>query len=340
MPKVTIAKVSTKKKPYTRTIIKLKQLRDLQGSKLSNSAKMDDEISGVSVESSPALDNSTTSDGSQASVVAKKNPTNKDIMAFLESMKKQQCTKDDLSKLETAMSSKIDEVKSTAEENTGKIRQLAKRLDKFETTANMSSYNNELQKQRQLKTNVCIMGIPPFEKELPIDTAASVFKAIECDISSASIATAYRTKGKASIIVVKLANYEDKIKILNAKASKIVRVSDIADCDASVASNFVYVNNHVTPYFGKLLKEGRDAVKNKQIHSCWLSSSGCMLKLAEDGPSMGFNTSKEFQKIIKERPSTSESNKGKPVGKRGKPDDNTNHSAEQKTKQRRSNKTQ
>lgn len=213
---------------------------------------------------------------------------------------------------------------------------ISKRLEKFETAANNTTYNSELQKQRQLKNNVCIMGVPSFEAESPITTAITVFKAVGCELSTSSIVSAYRTKGTSSQIVVKLSNYDDKIKILNAKAKKVVRVSEIAICDPSVATNFVFINNHVTPYFGQLLKEGRAAVKNRQIHSCWLSSSGCMLKLDEEGVSMNISTINELQKIIRDKASTSKSKQQE--GKRNKPDDVTNSSNEQKSKQSRSNK--
>lgn len=277
----------------------------------------------ISVESSPDAGTS------------KPNPTNKDIMQFLEAMKKQQCTKGDLAKLETAMSSKIEEVKTHAVKNSGKIQQLTNRMDRFETVASKASYNNELQKQRELKNNICIMGIPSFDNESPQNTATTVFKAIECELSSADIVSAYRTRGKASLIVVKLVNYDDKIKILNAKTKKAVRVSDIAVCDPSVANNFVYINNHVTPYFGKLLKEGRSAIKNNQIHSCWLTSSGCMLKVNEGGDSLNFSTIEQLQKIINDQPSGSKTPKQE-KRKRGKTDEsNATDSAERKPKQQR-----
>lgn len=281
----------------------------------------DTKDSMISIQSSPEADPS------------KPSPTNKDIMQFLEKMKKQQCTKGDLSKLETAMSSKIDEVKTHAVKNSGKIQQLSQRMDRIETVASKAAYNNELHKQRELKNNICIMGIPSFDKESPLTTVTTVFNAINCKVSSSGIVSAYRTRGKASLIVVKLVNYDDKIKILNAKTKKAVRVSEIAVCDPSVANNFVYINNHVTPFFGKLLKEGRSAIKNNQIHSCWLTSSGCMLKVKEGGDSLIFSSIEQLHEIINAQPSSSETPQQK---KRGKPDDIVTDSTERKSKHHRS----
>lgn len=113
-------------------------------------------------------------------------------------------------------------------------------------------------------------------------------------------------KGKSPLIVVKLSNYDAKISILNAKVKKTVRVSDIAECDPSIANNYVYINNHVTLYFGLLLKEGRTAIKNGQIHSCWLAFSGCMLKFEKEGNSIGFNSLEELKNVIESRATTNQ----------------------------------
>lgn len=107
MPKVRTESTSTKKKPYSRSIKSLKELRDLQVNILPSSSEMGD--SEKSFNMSVASNQSAEAD--------KHSPTNKDIMTFLESIKKQQCTKSDLSKLERAMSSKIDDVKLHAEKN-------------------------------------------------------------------------------------------------------------------------------------------------------------------------------------------------------------------------------
>lgn len=285
-------KSSAPTKPYSRSINRLKSLRDLQNKPIVQ-AKMSAKDTDISLDSSSSLNESI------------KSPSNKDLLTILMSMKQQQCTKTDLSKLEAAMSSKIDEVKTTAETNSSKIQTLTKRLEKFENSAIASSYNDELQKQRLLKNNICVMGIPTYKNELPMRTAAKVIEVLECEVSPSNVVSAYRTKGKYSLLVVKLANYEDKIALLNAKAKKMIKVSDVADCDPSIADNYVYVNNHVTPFFGKLLKEGQTAVKNKQLQSCWLSSSGCVVKLTEHSDPIGFNTVKELQNIINGRPSSS-----------------------------------
>lgn len=295
MPKVEKLKLAPKNpsKPYIRSTTKLQNLRDLQVIPTAM-AKPDTKSSTLPI------------DTSTSSMESIESPSNKDLMTLLKSMKNQQCTKDDLSKLEATVTNKIDEVKTTAENNTRKILSLTKRLDKFENSANASSHDSELQKQRLLKNNICVMGIPPIPNEIPINTAVKTFEVLECTIASSDIASAYRTRGNSPLLVVKLANYEDKIKLLNAKAKKMVKVSDVAVCDPSVANNYVYINNHVTPYFGKLLKEGRAAIKNKQLFACWLSSTGCVVKFEEQGDVIGFNTVKELQKIINDRPSSSQ----------------------------------
>lgn len=60
----------------------------------------------------------------------------------------------------------------------------------------------------------------------------------------------------------------------------------------------VFINNHTTPFFGKLLAEGRKAIKEGKINSCWLNTFGCQLKFSEDGKSYGYRSIEELNEII------------------------------------------
>lgn len=69
----------------------------------------------------------------------------------------------------------------------------------------------------------------------------------------------------------------------------------------------VYINNHVTPYFGKLLHEGRKAVKNGDIYSCWVNSHGCQLKFEDNAKHHGYRSIDDLNKLIaanKKKPNT------------------------------------
>lgn len=134
----------------------------------------------------------------------------------------------------------------------------------------------------------------------------SIFDKIGCAVTEQQVVDCYRLNGKGNnIIVVKLSDYELKQNILKVKATKPVTLGDVITCDSEVASSIIYINNHVTPFFGKLLKEGRIAVKKGEIHSCWINSFGCQLKLTEDGKQHCYRSVDELSSLISNKPSAS-----------------------------------
>lgn len=82
----------------------------------------------------------------------------------------------------------------------------------------------------------------------------------------------------------------------------------------------MFINNHVTPFFGKLLAEGRKAVKAKKLHSVWLNKDGCYLRFAKKGKEFSYRSTKELNSLYNAKgPSVEERSR-----KRAKPDDNSN----------------
>lgn len=55
-------------------------------------------------------------------------------------------------------------------------------------------------------------------------------------------------------------------------------MSDILSNIPEDQNNQVFLNNHTTPYFGRLLFHGRKAVKDGAIHSCLINSNGFYIK--------------------------------------------------------------
>lgn len=100
---------------------------------------------------------------------------------------------------------------------------------------------------------------------------------------------------------------------LTAKADKKVKVSDI--CASNQSDSLIYLNNHTTPFFGRLLGAGRSAIKDGIIHSCWIGSSGCLVKVTEQGKPTTVRSLNDFDALRNQY--------GKSDGrtaKRGKPD--------------------
>lgn len=87
---------------------------------------------------------------------------------------------------------------------------------------------------------------------------------------------------------------------MDNKTKNTLKVGDIITCSNKIADNAIFINNHVTPYFGKLLHEGRKAIKNGDIHSCWLNSFGCQLKIETGSTQRNYRSIDELNKLISE----------------------------------------
>lgn len=241
-----------------------------------------------------------------------------DLRTLILSIKKTQCTKHDMKLFMDTVNSKLVAIESKVSSQDDKIETINKRLDKCESQAASAQYQLELEKQRLLKNNVSIFGVGRSDGENLMGIALALFNKIGCAVADNQVVNCYRINGKSNnIIIVKLADYELKQKILKEKSKTPVTVGELTSCNSDAASTIIYINNHVTPFFGKLLHEGRKAVKNGEIHSCWLNSFGCQLKIDENGKQHGYRTVDELKKLI----SSKKTNAQKSTNKRTAPDD-------------------
>lgn len=230
-----------------------------------------------------------------------KSPTNRELLQYLKRMDKRQCTKSDLKVVNDTLTKNIEQVETKTNANESAIDELKQRLTHIEAQQASAHYDNELSKQKQLRNNVSIMGLPHIRDEMSADVACDIFTHLKCKIVNKNIEYAYRTKASRDnpgIIIVKLKNYEHKMEILDAKANKTVKVRDVVTCEGPIGNQYIYVNNHVTPFFGKLLFDGRQAIKNGNAFSCWFTSAGCNIKFSENGKSYIYKSSAEMNILI------------------------------------------
>lgn len=230
----------------------------------------------------------------------KKSDKDNDVLSIVKQIRATQCTKDDLVEVHKTINEKFGSVKKELNVHKSRINTVEERLLAVETELSNSVFNNELSKQQQLKDNLTIFGIPMEKSENVFKLAISVFKAIGCDFTSTDFKSVHRTKArseKMSSIIVKFCDFDNKLKVLNAKNSKTVTLKDIIPKHAQ-AKNIVFVNNHVTPFFAKLMALGRQAVKNKTIHSCWIGSAGCMIKKNENSSAISIRSIDAMEKEI------------------------------------------
>lgn len=86
-------------------------------------------------------------------------------MNMLQAMRNEHLTKTDLNDLNKALEKKFEAIDTKIEDQNTKIEELDSRLSQFEHWNAASAYGNELQKQKLLKNNLGIIGIPVRERE-------------------------------------------------------------------------------------------------------------------------------------------------------------------------------
>lgn len=230
-----------------------------------------------------------------------------EVLSLLHEIRSQQCTKDDLKQYSDAINSRFKEVdkqlvktKKQLEANTNNIDTMQCRLTAVEENAATARFENELAKQRLLRNNLSIAGVPRTADECLKTIASEIFNILGCESTESCIDSCYRINNNAEcgIFIVKIKAYELKHRILTTKTDKNLSLNDIDPLCQS--DQPIYINNHVTPFFGKLMAEGRRAVKEKKIHSCWMSSNGPLLKVVADGKQLLFHSSAHLESIISE----------------------------------------
>lgn len=221
-----------------------------------------------------------------------------EMFKLLREIKQSQCTKDDLSTFATGVNTRLASVEGRIVAQDDNMSLMAKRIDECERATAATQYQMELDKQRQLKNNITLFGIPSGKDENITEIVLNVLAKIDCKTTSTKIVDCYRIKGNSNhIIVAKLRDFELKQKILSNKSKKKVVLRDIMP-NSTRPNEPVFINNHTTPFFGKLLAEGRKAAKEGQINSCWLNTFGCQLKFSEEGKSYSYRDTDELHKLI------------------------------------------
>lgn len=237
------------------------------------------------------------------------------VIKLLMDLKKNQFTKQDSQSLQKSFEDKFAAVGSELKAHNSRFVDIEERLSQFERGMASASYERELQKQQQLKQNISIFGCPKLDGENVKSTALQVFKAFGCDFNVNDFAAVYRTDGKSpkfSSIIVKFNDFNKKLTALNSKAKKPVKVSDVVGATANQTNVQIYLNNHVTPFFGRLLAAGRQATKDEIIHSCWIGATGCLIKMKEDSKPTNIRSMDDFDMLRARAGSTEKKKRNKP----------------------------
>lgn len=226
------------------------------------------------------------------------NPSLTEMNALLHTILKNQCTKDDFKDFSINVNHRLGCIEERLEGNDDKMMNMVKRMVDCEESTASIKYQMEFDRQRQLKENITVHGIPSTNNENLNELISKLLSKIDCEASASKIATSYRIRGNnINIIVVKLADFETKQLILSTKQKHKLSLGDVMS-NSKEPKTPLYINNHTTPFFGKLLAEGRKMIKTGKIHSCWLNNFGCQLKFTENGKNFNYKSLADLNKLI------------------------------------------
>lgn len=181
------------------------------------------------------------------------------------------------------LSVNVTAIASTVNTYDVRIAELEAKINKLEgaKTHDTVRMDDESVKQEALRRNVCIFGIPHTVNENLGTILSALSSAIGCSIDPLDIADKYRVKATAPVglIVIRFNNFKKKLEFLaSAKRKGRLSVSSL-NLNLSSSESIIYINNHLTPYFAKIFRMGRQAVMDKKIDSCWFAMNCvCIVK--------------------------------------------------------------
>lgn len=169
--------------------------------------------------------------------------------------------------------------RSLSEEMQGIKNQVDARIDTCEANIDHLSYEVECIKQRQLKCNITIGGIPATPNENLLNMFTAICNVINFNCPNELVTGIYRTTGRAKqSIIVQLANESVKFGILNAKKIKKAIILEELDTKFHDSKSEIIINQQLTPFFGNLLYKARQAKAKGHIAECWFSMKGIFIK--------------------------------------------------------------
>lgn len=221
-----------------------------------------------------------------ASSSRRKEPTLSSLMELLSEVNER--TKKSSVVLETYMKDNdgaINTISSSVGINTDKIKQLEDKIESLERKVSSNSSvpntneNVEVTKQVKLRNNLCFHGIPIQDNEDIGKIVLDLCAVLNVVLNGDDFSNVYRTKGFGDypgIIVLRLVNFNKKLEIMKAK--RVKKSLSLADINLRPEDKQVFINNHVTPFFAKLMQVGRKAAVEDKIHSVWISKDRLCVK--------------------------------------------------------------
>lgn len=241
----------------------------------------------------------TTTSSAQPETATNKGCTLEDIFAGIELMH------NELKNFKESTSDQLTSLSNEVKGISASTSNLDVRMASCETATNGLTHEVELLRQAQLKCNVAISNVPFVRNEnLPIIVNTILDKINATELTDC-IDNVYRTKS-GTIIVQFDTERSKRYAIQQKRVKKALLVIEIGYLDHE-ASKQVIINDHLTPYFGKLSYLARQLVNKKEIHACWMTPRGLCVKVVSDGPTTVVMNEEQIQSLIvnKRKASTS-----------------------------------
>lgn len=177
---------------------------------------------------------------------------------------------------------KVDCVNVVSSQNTDRIESL-------EATV-------ECLKQKQLKNNMCISGVPP---ELVKDnkSAAAVIaiaKTLGVEIAQNNFSS--YTKASNKFIIVHFYNTRHKQSMMNK--IRVKKSLMVEECFEFRSNSQVYLNDHLTPYFNSLFLMARKAKKDGKLASASSYGGRIRARRSTNDPPIIITSEKQLQALI------------------------------------------
>lgn len=303
--------------------------------------KLENQLKNLNVRGNQNQVNSNDiSESDEDKLLKADSPSNSDIMGLLRKVASTTIdTKTAINTYIAKNNKRVAAVEAKAEETDAKVDALASKITKFENNTSSMNHLMEMQKQQQLKNNITLMNIP-LNSDLDLsDTMISIASKMDVLLQKSDIASIYRVKGsRNNLVVAKFVTSDKKIEIMNKSKSTRLKVSDCITVETPDSTKPIYVNQHLTPYFAKLLQKGRSAVTTESLVSCWIVAGGLMVKAKDNSEPKLMQSIDDIERFIIEvglsKPTHKTNDKS---SKRNKPDDTTSSAEKPSRRPRRKN---
>lgn len=263
-------------------------------------------------------------------VVIDPEPSSSDLLKELRLIRKAaDSTNNKLDEYTARNDVRLSAVEKKSENNRNQLLALREEIAEMKKISLQSATSTEKSKQQQLQNNFTLMGLPPACDDE--DTIRVVIATLDCfgvSIDRKDIIDAYRVaNSRNNLIVVKCSNLHTKLAVMQQKQSAEVFLSHIYDNVTKEEDARIFINNHVTPYFGKMLQVARGAISAGKIQSCWINSNGLMVRFKTNELPKSFLTLDELNAYINTDVNTHE-----PTVTKNQQDNRTQRSKLAKTK--------